>query len=447
MPKKKIRSHGVVPANWRWRDGRPRWEPSPSLRRGGWKGGDFKSERGEWLSQGASIDAAKALNAAVGAWRKGELVAPEFKRFAPDGATQQARKPASPEDRFAIGALVDAFTGTKDGKVKASEEFAALAASTQRDYRNKLKRLVDVLAGYIELPDPRTATAGALAAYEAAVAERRADPIFALEPAETDDGLLDPLYEAYHALKARSGVHQASGVMAVARLWLEWCHRRQSRRIRNWAADVERETPQGRIRPLSAEEIAALVKAAEALGVPSIADSVLLGVDLSWSQGDRLALTWDRVREGVCHTGLKGRQKTGNVGATPLLSLGLRRIGVITARQDAMAAHPTHVIWCERTGAPWKADHYRHAFAEVRALAAKECPSVADARDQDLRDTAVTWALNAGLQPPQIASRTLQKLSSVVDLITRHYGEIGPEIAAQGRERLDAYLAAKGVAL
>ena len=33
----------------KWRDGRPRWEPGPTLRAKGWKGRDLKSEQGEWL--------------------------------------------------------------------------------------------------------------------------------------------------------------------------------------------------------------------------------------------------------------------------------------------------------------------------------------------------------------------------------------------------------------
>lgn len=444
MAKRKQRRHGDNPAGWTWRDGRPRWIPSPTLRKAGWKGGDLKDDRGLWLARGASIDAALALNGQVQVWREGRPVEERFARFAPAGAAGGGRK--AERDRFSIGVLIEAFAGTKDGTVKPSPEFADLRPSTQKDYRNKLKRLVDVLAGWVELP--KKGDANALARYTAAVEETLADPIFILQPTEQPGGgMVDLLYDAYHQLLEHAGVNQASGVMVVARLWLNWCHKRQSRRIVNWAADVELRTPAGRLRRMTWEEIAAMVKAAEAKGYPSIADSVILGVDLSWSQTDRLKLSWDRVRDDRAFTGQAGRQKTGRVGGTPFLSIGRRRVATIRERQAQMAAQPTHVLWCEDTGAPWKADHYRHVYAEIRAEAAKEVPSVADTRDQDLRDTAVTVAYDAGLDEKEIASRTLQKLDTIKALLDRHYGEIGPEVADRGRDRLDAYLEAKGVGL
>lgn len=437
-----------IPAGWTWRDGRPRWKASPTLRKTGWRDADLKGPDGAWLARGASIDAAQAIVDGVALWRGGSLVPAALSTVAPPMACEEVGAGlAAPISPMSIGGLMEAYTGVPADAQKAPcKEFAGLKASTQRDYRGKLKRLVDVLAGYTILP--ARGDEAAKKEYEAAVAIARGLSIFTLEPEVDADGNLvsDLLYDAYHSLKQNVGLNQASGVMATTGAWLSWCRERKNRKIRNWASEVSRETPAGRLHVLTWEEIFALVTAADEMGLPSIGDSVILGVDLSWSQIDRLQLTWDRLVDNRAFTGAEGRQKTGRVGGTPLLdALGVPRVVEIRARQAKMAAHPTHVLWCELTNNPWKSDHYRHIFADVRTEAAKKVPGVLKATDQDLRDTAITIGRQAGLELDEICSRTLQSRKHVMDLLDRHYGEIGVEIADAGRDRLNAYLLARKV--
>ena len=146
-------------------------------------------------------------------------------------------------------------------------------------------------------------------------------------------------------------------------------------------------------------------------------------------------------------TGQDGRIKTGRIGGTPLLSLGRARLARILQRQRAMAARPTHVVWSERTGAPWKGDHFRHVFAEVRTKAAETLPAVAGKYFSDLRDTAFTWAREGGLDNSQIASRTLQSLKNIDSLSDRHYGQIGAGTADEAAVLLNDLLARRGVRL
>ena len=49
------------------------------------------------------------------------------------------------------------------------------------------------------------------------------------------------------------------------------------------------------------------------------------------------------------------------------------------------------IVRDERHWRPFRPYHYRHTFANIRDKAAETCPSLADFRDQDLRDTTVTW--------------------------------------------------------
>src|SRR5687767_8507742 len=107
---RKPRPRGALPANWQYRDGRPRWTPGPGLRAAGWRGRDLKDRDGAFLTEGASIDVARSINEAVTAWRAGELVPPDYADIAPVGAGAVAATPrAELVDRRCIGRLIDAY--------------------------------------------------------------------------------------------------------------------------------------------------------------------------------------------------------------------------------------------------------------------------------------------------------------------------------------------------
>ncbi len=445
--RRRLRRHNDAPANWQYRDGRPRWIPSPALRKAGWRARDLKDTAGAFLTEGLSRDAARAINAAVAAWRGGEPVDAAYASIAPEGAVMAAAG-ALPQavDRLSIGRLIDAYVASREfaGATDArGVTTGGLKASTRAGYVKSLKRLVDTLAGFAVLPDK--ADAPAMARYALAVATVRAARASILEPVETATGMANLLYDAYWKLHAHAGQHQAYAVLAAASAWLKWCQKHQSATIRrSWASDVSRDTPAGRIRPWTVAEFTAMVAAADRLGLHSIADSITLGLDLSWSLIDRIKMT---------HATLAGdrataaRSKTGRVGGTPLTRLGRARMVIIRERHKAMAAHPTHVLISEATRQPYdeNGDHYRNQFAKVRAEAALTVASCAEIRDQDLRDTAFTWMKNAGLSDDGIASRTLQSRRHIADLGDNAYGEIGPEISDPAARLFEAYLDRQGV--
>jgi hypothetical protein len=71
-----------------------------------------------------------------------------------------------------------------------------------------------------------------------------------------------------------------------------------------------------------------------------------------------------------------------------------------------------------------------------------DCPSVADKRFQDLRDTAVTRLALAGCELPKIAAITVHSLTSITAII-KHYPVLQPAMADAAIAKLSAWLAAQ----
>lgn len=422
--RRRQRRHGDLPAGLKFRDGRPRWEPSPARRKAGWRGQDLKDPSGRWLSKGEAIMAAEAIAAAVAAHAAGAAVPAQLLAIAPKGA--QLRRKAGVLASNSIGALIDGFLADPTPRT------VTLKAKTVSDYRIKLARLVGVLA------DAQKIDAGAVRSLDVAI----------LLPPPPNTGKPFLLGEAYRTLRVAAGEHMAAGVMAAASAWLAWVVDRKNMLPFNPALRVPRATPDGRIVVFEWDELKAMVAAAEALGAASVADAIILAVDLSWSQQDVLALTRGQLNGEPLHVKHR-RIKTGVAGNPPLLAIGRARVEAMLARQAAATVKPIDagaapLVVCEASGEAWKPDAFRKRFAEVRALAATICAGVAGKQFRDLRDTAVTYCYDAGLAVPEICSRTLHTPERAQAVIAKHYGAIGQGLTDVAGAKLEAHYEAKG---
>jgi hypothetical protein len=84
--------------------------------------------------------------------------------------------------------------------------------------------------------------------------------------------------------------------------------------------------------------------------------------------------------------------------------------------------------------------------AQEQVPAAKQLPALAGKRDQDLRDTAVTWLARAGATLPEIAAITGHSLRSIHNVL-KHYLAITPELADSGIAKLVAWMDREGMAV
>lgn len=230
-------------------------------------------------------------------------------------------------------------------------------------------------------------------------------------------GVIDEIEQA-HGLLAARGVRTY-----LSRVWSD-----AGIADANPWARLDLPTAPGRRRAGTLGEIAALIAAADALGRPEIADAVMLGIFTGQRQADRLALSAMKIEGGRM---VLRQNKKGALVSIPIAQPLLKRLQAAAERRKAMTVQWPELVIDETAQKPFKADHYRHVFAQVRAQAAKACPSVADFRDQDLRDTALSWAYDALVSRlgPDRAKEMAQGLSghapsSAAQVLDQHYLDV-----------------------
>jgi integrase len=417
-----------------WRDGRPRFTPGPETRRRfGIKGQDLKHPDGRWFS------AEEAL-----AWvdkMKADLAGARAKAR-PKAALARARAASIGPS---VAALAEAFfvSPVITGGAKGKRITAAKAKATVRYYRQGLKRIEDHDADLYHGPAAALTTPICRALYEAIWEEK--------------------------------GIYSARGAIASLSAVLGWAVRAGKVQLAgNPATGLAMTTPEPRLRSATPAEIRQLVLAADLpvyptqrkghhklVDLPEVGDMVLLGVWTGQRQADRLTMTATHLATGRV---MKRQNKTNARVDFPQAPDLLARVELIKARRKGWKVEPVELVANSQTQAPFKyGTDYAHMFARVRAAAAAgiwrdvggklhvasneaekiiearadfddwrlaPMPSVADLRDQDLRDTCVTWLARAGNDPIRIAAITGHSLKTIHDIL-KHYLEAHPDYGDQ----------------
>lgn len=384
-----------------WRNGRPRFEPSATLRNQGHRGHDLKDAAGTWMSEGQALDWSRAFTARLKGERKAARMAVRVEKEAN----------AAPLSRsYTVASMMIDWLG--------SVGVAAKSANTVRDYRQKTRVLENYHLWILR------ADAGELGPKEKPPtrADRAVANIWSIEAAALDTPIAFTLWEE---LYRRRGNHTANAVLTCMGMAFTYAQKKgkvDSER-KNPCYKLGKVTPKSRPRFGSPDEIEALIAAADEAGRQDVGDMIALGVWIGQRQGDRLALRMDNIRNGRFVLGQSKTAAGVSIAIAPALAL---RLEASARRRKAAQIVRPHVVVDEhnRTDpwSPFRADHYRHLFAEIRALAAAKVGSVTKLRDKDLRATAVLWLAQAGCTPTQIASISGHSLVTV-NAILKHYWE------------------------
>ena len=383
-----------------WRDGRPRWVPGPKLRAKGFKGQDLKDPAGNWLSEAAAIEAARALNIKVDEWRTSGK--PRRSAVIP------RRHPRSCES------LYEEWVDSPGFKRKSS--------ITQRDYKSKARIFLDA-----KIDDIGTFNC------------------FGDAPATAIRA--NHLYAYWEEIYKSRGHSMANGTLAVIRaMFSHALPKRLDWRTDNPASKLGLEGVEPRVETWSPSEVARFIEVADEIGLPCVADAVIIALHTGQRQSDVLQLQHAKSNTGRA---IFRQGKTGARVSVPFTPALEERLTKIRARRPAGEvvdlARP--LIVSARTGEPYKVDYFRKRFAEVRTVAAKgSFKSLASKQFLDLRDTAVTRLALAGCTVAEIRAITGHTLETVHKVL-KHYLALDDRMADAGIAKLKNWMAEEGIAV
>lgn len=393
-----------------WRDDRPRFIPGPQERALGFKGRDLRhGAQGPWYTLEEARAWGQAMHAEIEARRNGA-----------------AAQPPAAVQRTTVAELLRDYL--------ASRDFAGNAESTRR-YQASVANAI------LWEKDRRTGKASG----RMTVLAR--SPVRFIEPADVKG--------FYEHTVAQRGLHMAYQVVMLLSAAFKWGRTSTHWRLPgNPCHQLGLTAPPPRVFVWTAEMIRYFVEAADAMGRPEMGDACLLGVFSAQRQGDRLAMQESGLERDLMRF---HQSKTGVLLEIPQLDALRRRMLARLERRKALPHKvvSTYVLIDERRNVPWSPRAYNALFRAVRAAAAERAASegknwltaaLLEARDQDLRDTIITWLALADCTLPQIAAISGHAMGSITTTI-RHYMAMDPRLAADAMGKLAGWMDREGMQL
>lgn len=379
-----------------WRDGKPRFTPSKTLRDRGYTGQDLKNQNGTWMTAGQALDwSGKMVKQIETDKRKQRLKAGEPRENVIRSMPMEAIRPALP-----VSLLYDQFL-----HAQTNPGFGDLAKKTQDDYRQKSRVIMN-----------------------------NAKDIWDAEAEALTKSICIGLYDS---LRVKVGNASAVGAMRVLGIALQWAidRGRLPGMLVNPAHKLKMKTPDARLRIATREELKVMVETADAFGWPEMGDMFTLAVWSGQRQADRIAF----VKKAQSRNRLIFQQeKTGAIVSIIEAPELKKRLDASQKRRNTAGFISSHVILNEREWKPFNGDYYRRRYEEIRTHAIKTLKSVKDLRDQDFRDTSVTWLAMAGCTIPEICSITGHSMKTAHDIL-KHYLALNEEMADAGIMKLIAW--------
>lgn len=402
----------------KWREGRPRFEPGPRERRLGFRAEDLRyGPEGAWFTMEETRAWAEEKLAQIVAGRNGQELTPP-----------PAWKSGT------VGDLLSAYLESRD--------FTTLAEKTQLDQTR--------FASYIMFEKDMNAKKG----MKSITAKRT---VFSRAPVRIIDAA--DVKSFFERLERERGLAMARAIIMLLSAAWSWARTSPGWRLTvNPCHRLDLRMPEPRVFVWTETMIARFVAAADHLRLPEIGDCVYLGLFTAQRLADRLEL----VDNGLIGGARTFRQnKTGAVVMIPETAELAARIKAAKARRATLPHKvlDNTIIINEAVGRSFLPRHYNTVFNRVKAAAVagilrpgtnewivEPCPELAQARDQDLRDTAVTWLALADCTLMQIASITGHSIASIQTTI-RHYLAMDPRLAGAAMGKLRNWMDKEGMKL
>ncbi len=389
------------------------WWPRKSLMLLGWKGTRLAEDRQQAFAQ------AELINEILDAWYAGDaglvqrlqhewhhgastaighnsrMALPPYIAIEVPGIEGPKALPAAPAART-CAALVTAF--------KASEEWEDLAPKTRTDYGYHLTA-IEAWAGDVVV---------------ARITRKR-------------------IRDWHKAVQKGISLATANARLRVLRLLLSYAVNEEWISA-NPALRLKFKTTDARVIIWTMAEERAFLAACIREDRLSVAAISIAAADTGQRQADLFGLThamWDGARWRLRQNKSGGKSIIYAVASDRLLD------AIASARARLRVLHPQvesqYVFNNEGTGQRWNQSTFGHEFARLRALAAKDCPSLASKQFRDFRDTAVTRMAIAGATLAQIRSMTGHSVTALHQVLAHYLGS-EPELAVSTAAHLSKLL-------
>lgn len=426
----------------KWRDGRPRWEPSPASRKVGIKGLDLKTAAGAWMDRGAAITAADArqLWASLVREAHGDDASAEQARADLRLALDALPAPAEAADRHAramIQDLIDMARALIDGRDAAAS--VRLAGGP---------RTVDALID-LYFADPTV---------KISVATRRtyaiqAKKIRAKFAGQRVDGLTTGALRAWyheltqaHSLATSNQVIAALSAMLQIAIYEGWTQQTPAVRL-------GLETPAGRRVFWTVEEENSYIPWLDDNGYADLADALVLmlwtgarpidacGADLDDLAGD----TWLYVPVKT-----QKRKREALPGLIPLVQarVARRRKQTVATLGEERNAFLLDIREGRMRRHTPKSLATLHREARAIAVAQGAVPaSIMEKQIRDTRDTCITKLVESVDSLLRISAWTAHSMTDIETIIRDHYLVLRKEGARETAAKLIGWAERNGVEL
>lgn len=386
-----------LPPYLQWRDGRPRWEPGPGIRKA-FPGRDLKDAGGNWLRLEAAIAAAKVINAEVTSWRTGIET--------PNAVPNVARKPSR-----TCKALWELYS--------ASPAYLELSHQTQLDYKSKIG---------VFLKEFGADHVGAIAKHD--------------------------MFTFWEDVYKTRGHTMANSTISAVRSMLSYGEMKGWRAPEtNPARNLKISKPEPRVVCWTPSEVEAFVAKADEMQYFGVADAVVIGLHTCQRQGDVLHLEFMASENGR----MRFRQGKTNARVSVPFSPALEeRLEKIKARRRAGPVAElklTGELIRDTRGRHYTRETFGKDFREVREKVAADQigaganeASILGKLYLDLRDTGITRLALAGATVPEIHAISGHSMKTIHDVL-RHYLAIDDRLADAAIAKLKIWMEQEGIAI
>lgn len=439
----------AAPANLRnglkWRDGRPRWEPSPASREVGLQGMDLKTLDGAWMDRGAAIDAADAR-----------------KQWA--DIIREAGKPG------AIGREARADL------VLVLESLPPPVDAADRQRRAIIDDLIAAARRQLGEPELAVVLGGGRRSLNAMIDAYFEDPILKIGPFKISDATRHAYTTQSKRIRAKLGHMNVTDITRGAiRSWYVDLYEETSPWTANavtgalgaffkwgiqhdWLIDspctkLGRITPTGRRVFWTSDEELAFIPWCDANGFEDVADACVLGLWTGARSFDMCTATVEDLRGESWRYVPHKTEKTGREALPGIMDRVKARVERrrLASRNDKVRhLNSTPFLYDFRLERPHTTSTIGYRFREAKFLALLRDivpESFADKRLQDTRDTCITRLYEADVKLDKIPAWTGHSPNDRDDILREHYICLREAGALEAARKLASWAAQNGLSV